>query len=186
MLNYFQKRSFNFQSFKSSFTNAIRNFGGIMKTFRTKRISPQFSEKIMLALTSVNKCRYCALLHTSAALRSGCTQKEIESIFSFKLENLKEDEVAALSFAQNYAQNNAMVNREEIKGLLSCYGIEKTRDILNYIYMFYIGNLTGNTVDAFRSRLSGKPPENGSFLLEFFIFTFGFPLHRLLLLNKYR
>jgi AhpD family alkylhydroperoxidase len=186
MMNYFQKRSFNLQSLIRSLTNCVRNFGSIVKTFTSKRISPQFAEKIMLALTSVNKCRYCALLHTSAALRNGCTQSEISAIFSFKLDNLKEDEIAAIAFAQNYAQNNAVVNRDDLKALISCYGKEKARDILNYIYAFYIGNLSGNTVDAFRSRLKRKPAENGSFLLEFLMYSLGFPVFSLILLNKYR
>ncbi len=186
MMNYYQKRSFTFSTFINNLTKSFRNMGGIIKTMSSKRISRQFSEKIMLALTSVNKCRYCTLLHTSAALKVGCSSQEISDIFSFNIENLKEDEKIALVFAQTYAQNNTMVSREDLKCLVSYYGKEKAQDILNYIYMFYIGNLTGNTVDAFRSRLNGKPPENGSFLLEFLIYSLGFPLHKILMLKKFQ
>lgn len=184
MLNYYQKRSYTFSSFIRSLKNAIGNIGSIMGTFRTKRISSVFAEKIMLALTSVNKCRYCAILHTSAALRSGCSKSEIENIFSFNLDKVNQEEAPALAFAQNYAQNNAVIDREDLKGLISCYGKDKARDILNIIYMFYIGNLSGNTVDAFRSRLKGKPAENGSFFLEFLLYSLGFPIFKMILLRK--
>jgi len=158
--------------------------GGIIKAFTSKRISPVFAEKIMLALTSVNKCRYCAILHTSAALRGGCSQSEIENIFAFNLEKVNQEEAPALAFAKNYAQNNAVVDRADLKGLVACYGKNKARDILNYIYAFYIGNLSGNTVDAFKSRLKGKPAENGSFFIEFLLYTFGFPVFKMILLRK--
>ena len=50
------------------------------------------------------------------------------------------------------------------------------------IQMITMGNLFGNTIEAFGSRFKGKPPENGSLLFELFIYTFGWPF--ILILNK--
>ena len=45
-----------------------------------------------------------------------------------------------------------------------------------------MGNLLGNTLDAFESRLKGVPPEKGSFLFELFIYSLALPF--VLIFNK--
>ncbi|MFX0101529.1 MAG: hypothetical protein ACFFCS_18280 [Candidatus Hodarchaeota archaeon] len=63
--------------------------------------------------------------------------------------------------------------RESIKRLGKYYGVKKARAIIHALDGIWIGNLTGNTLDAFKSRLKGIPPEKGSFLLELIVFVIG-------------
>ncbi|MHA1476495.1 MAG: hypothetical protein ACTSQ5_15080, partial [Promethearchaeota archaeon] len=46
-------------------------------------------------------------------------------------------------------------------------------DIINYCIMITIGNLLGNTVDAFNSRINGIQVVDGSFIFEFFVYLIG-------------
>ncbi len=44
---------------------------------------------------------------------------------------------------------------------------------MNRIYMMMIGNLTGNTMDAFQHRLKGGIVRDGSLYFELLVFLFG-------------
>ncbi|MFW9994397.1 MAG: carboxymuconolactone decarboxylase family protein [Candidatus Odinarchaeota archaeon] len=169
----FRKRSYTFQSFLKDFSYILLNVRSIRDTIRSKRISRRFAERIMLACTAVNDCIYCAWGHAKWALESGCTEEEISDILSLDFERLPREELVALAFAQHYAESRGNPSKEAQKTLATYYGLETSKDILNYIRMITLGNLLGNTLSAFESRLKGIPPEKGSLLFEFLVFSLG-------------
>ncbi|MHA1305407.1 MAG: carboxymuconolactone decarboxylase family protein [Candidatus Heimdallarchaeaceae archaeon] len=142
---------------------------------RSERISRAFRERIMLVVTSVNGCRYCAWGHIDWAKESGCTDEEIEELMKFNFNICSKEESVALMFAQHYAETGGKPQDESLQRLKDFYGEEEAENILMIIRIITMGNLLGNTFDAFISRLKGKPPEEGSFFFEFFVFIFGFP-----------
>ncbi len=127
----------------------------------------------MMAVTGVNGCRYCSHVHTKMALESGCSPHEIQAILNQDLGQCREDEAIALAFAQHYAETKDTPSLDAFRRVRKYYGRERARDILHYIQMITIGNLAGNTLDAFRSRLSGHPVDNGPFFFEFVFFLIG-------------
>ncbi len=129
---------------------------------RGGRVSRAFAEKIMLAVTAVNGCRYCSYAHTRAALQSGVSRREIELLLGGKVGHAAPEEAPALLFAQHYAESCGQPDPEILQKLISTYGPEHTRDILIYIRMIMWGNLIGNTFDALLSRLRGLPAEHSS------------------------
>lgn len=177
-IEYFKKRSYTFRQFILDTTNMVRNSRNIIKTMISKRLSSRFSERIMLAITAVNGCRYCSWVHSRAGLRSGSTPEEIQKIYSFDFDNFDKDEVIALVFAQHYAESNRKPTKEALHRLISYYGAERATDILNFIQIIYFSNMMGNTVDSFRSRLSRRPPEKGSAIFEFLVYTLGYFFHK--------
>lgn len=172
----FQKRSFTFNSFSRALATVVRDARGIIQTFLSKRITRSFSEKIMMAVTSVNGCRYCSHVHTKMALENGCSPREIQEILAHDLHDCREDEVIALAFAQHYAETKDAPSKDAYQRMTKFYGRARARDILHYIQMITIGNLAGNTLDAFRSRLNGRPSENGSWFCEFLFYLIGAPI----------
>ncbi len=126
----------------------------------------------MMAVTSVNGCRYCSHVHTKMALESGCSPREIQGILAQDLYGCQEDEAIALAFAQHYAETKDAPSRDAFLRMRKFYGRDRARDILHYIQLITIGNLAGNTLDAFRSRLSGYPSRNG-LIFELFFFLIG-------------
>ena len=170
---FFTKRTFNFRSFMQTMQNILRNREKFVNTMKSKRISHEFSERIMLAVTAVNGCRYCEWGHTKMAIESGCTDEEIKYILDLDFQGLKKDEITALAFAQHFAESKENPSKKAINNLVNEYGIQKAEDIINYCRMITVGNLLGNTVDAFNSRMNGIQVIDGSFFFEFLVYIIG-------------
>ena len=130
----------------------------------------------MLAVTAVNKCRYCSWVHSRLSLQTGCMVAEIEAILASDFGNVDKGELVALAFAQHYAESRGKPDREAARKLLLAYGKEVASAIVTSIQAITIGNLTGNTLDAFQARLRGLHVEGGSPLLEFIVFLIGKPV----------
>lgn len=47
-------------------------------------LSPAFRERLMLAVTAVNRCRYCSFAHTRMALAAGVSNAEIAQILIWR------------------------------------------------------------------------------------------------------
>lgn len=172
---YFKKRIYSFKTFRRDISYMRRNRSKLKEYRKTKRLSPQFRERIMLAVTSVNECRYCEWGHSKLALNYGCTEEEIERIMKHDFGSCDPDEVTGLAYAQHYAETGGFPTEDAKQKLVDFYGEQKAQDIQLSINMVTIGNLLGNTVDAFESRFRGLPPENGSLLFELFLYSIGFP-----------
>ncbi len=179
---YFKNRTYGFRSFFHDVSKVMKNSSQIREVMKSGRISNQFKERIMLAVTAVNDCIYCEWAHTKAALKYGCTEEEIAEIKENDFGSCDPEEVVALAFAQHYTETKGNPTEEAWDKLVEQYGDQKVNDIMLLIQMITMGNLFGNTIEAFGSRFKGKPPENGSLLFELFIYTFGWPF--ILILNK--
>jgi len=164
-MNTFRKRVLTINTFfKESFL-LFNNFRRLKIAFRRKLIDSSFRERIMLAVTQVNQCRFCNFGHTHAALSTGISSKEIKEILDANFDNVPDKQKLALCFAQNFTENNGMVAPECFNRLYDCYGIEASQDILAFTSFMSFCNLCGNTLDAFLQRFKGKRIES-SFVLD--------------------
>jgi len=172
---YFKKRSFTFKTFTRDFFRMMKRNSDIRDTMKSERVSRQFRQRIMLAVTAVNGCRYCEWGHTKSALNEGCSEEEIQQIMTHDFGSCDSDEVVGLAYAQHYAETEENPSEDAWKRLVEFYGEEKANDIQIIIEMITMGNLLGNTLDAFESRFKGLPPENGSLLFELFLYSLALP-----------
>jgi AhpD family alkylhydroperoxidase len=170
---FFPKRTFTFKTFRKELRRFYRHRKGMIDTFKSGRITQAFIERIMMAITAVNGCRYCAFVHSRMALEQGCTEAELQDIMNFNYRGICADEVVALTFCQHYAETNRHPSKDAMRRFISYYGPQKARDIYHIISGIYFGNLMGNTADAFESRLRGRPPENGDAVFEFLVYILG-------------
>ena len=156
-----------------------------MKKLRNESlISKQFFERIMLVCTSVNECIYCEWGHIGMAKEVGCSEEEIFSILNLDFSKIAIDEIKGLQFAKEYSSSNGNPSMKLIQETVNYYGIEKTQAILTTILMITTGNLMGNTVSAFLSRIKGKKSVDGSILFELLAFIpIGFLLHKTYLMD---
>lgn len=176
----FKKRSYTFRGMIHDIARVARSIPDIIKHQKEGTISRKFTERLMLAVTAVNGCRYCSFVHTKMALESGCTDEEIKDIMQLQFDSFEDEEIIGLTFAQHYAETNRNPSKKAVRRLVAFYGEERSRAIIQTLDGIWIGNLAGNTLDAFQSRLKGIPPENGSFLLELIVFVIGSIAVRLL------
>ena len=153
------------------------NIPFMIKSKRKKLISKQFSEKIMLVVTSVNGCTYCEWFHAKMARKSGISNAEVHDLLNsqFNVSGLDE-EIPALLYAQHYAETNRNPELIMKQDLLKFYGKTKARAIELNIRTIWFGNLSGNTFDAYRSRREGKKAQNSNVIFEFIFYLLSYPI----------
>jgi len=121
---------------------------------RNELISDAFRERIMLAVTEVNGCRYCQYAHAKMALDSGLSQKEIDDLSAGVFHNCPPEEVPALLYAQHWAEENGQPSPETRQEVVDIYDKSTVKAIDLAMRMIRIGNLLGNTWDYVLFRLS--------------------------------
>jgi AhpD family alkylhydroperoxidase len=132
----------------------VRNRRHLRKITNEGLISPAFRERLMLAVTAVNGCRYCSYFHARQALKSGISTEEINRLLSGDVESCPEDEAMAVIYAQHWAESGARPEPENVLKLQQTYGIEKAEAIHLMLRMIRLGNLLGNTWDYLLYRIS--------------------------------
>ena len=148
----FKRRVFSYGEFRQVLGGLLRD--GALK--RAGRLDSAFRERLMLAVTEVNGCPYCSFLHARLALSSGMSEAEVRALLGGDLEASPDDQLAGLMFAQHWAETRGRPTREALDGLLDTYDRETAGDIIAAIRSIMLGNLYGNTFDAFRWRLRGR------------------------------
>jgi len=113
-------------------------------------VSHAFRERLMMVITTVNRCAACSYVHSRAALLSGVTKEELDALLSGSVEGFDEYETQALLFAQHWADNGGRADTEMRCKLVEHYG-ERTADCIELVaHTIRMGNLTGNLVEHWR------------------------------------
>ncbi len=140
-----------YRSPRSFFTDLgyiLRRRRMIRTTFR-QQLAPAFRERLMLAVTAVNRCRYCSYFHAGEALRSGVPADQLEALLAGEIPpGAPAEEQVALLYAQHWAESNAQPDPAALLRLQETYGSEKTEAIHLALRMIRMGNLLGNSWDA--------------------------------------
>lgn len=118
-------------------------------------ISPALRERLMLTVTAVNRCRYCAAFHGYVARLSGLAPEEVRALLEGDAAAAPADELPALLYARQWAEAGGKASSELQAQLATVYGAEQARAIERALRMIWIGNLLGNTWDALLFRCSG-------------------------------
>jgi len=151
----FNKRTFNRPN--ELFTDLlfpINNRKRLQEVKNKGLLSPAFRERLMLAVISVESCRYCSYFHSKLALKGGISPDEIGQLLSGDFEGCPEDEAMAVLYAQHWAESNACPDPEAVRKLHEIYGSEKAEAINLMLRMIRLGNLLGNTWDYFLYRIT--------------------------------
>jgi AhpD family alkylhydroperoxidase len=151
----FKKRTY--RSLKELLTDLffpIRNIKKLREVKNKGLLSPAFQERLMLAVTSVEGCRYCSYFHSKLALKNGISQEEIGKLLSGDVEGCPEEEALAVLYAQHWAESNAHPDAIAVERLQEMYGSDKAEVIHLMLRMIRLGNLVGNTWDYLLYRIS--------------------------------
>ncbi len=151
------KRLYKPRDFRGLLADLMSSAGDTRRRPKDQRISHRFSERIMMAVTEVNGCRYCSYFHTQVSLKAGMRKDEIRRIMDGDFEGAPQEELAALYFAQHYAESGGKPDPNAVQCMVDTYGEAEVRENLAYIRAIMIGNAWGNMFDALRHRLSGDP-----------------------------
>jgi AhpD family alkylhydroperoxidase len=117
-------------------------------------LDPKLRERIMLVVTSVNRCRYCSYAHSREALSMGISKDEIEELGKGMFKGSPADELSALLYAQHWAEKDGQPEEIIRSTVVEKYGMEKVKNMELAMRMIRVGNLLGNTGDYILYKLS--------------------------------
>jgi AhpD family alkylhydroperoxidase len=151
----FKKRTYsNIREFFADLCFPIRNWKRLRELKSKGLLSPAFQERLVLAVTAVDGCRYCSYFHTKQALKSGIPHEEISQLLSGDIGSCPEEEGLAVIYAQHWAESNAHPDTDVVLKLQETYGVEKAEAIHLVLRMIRLGNLAGNSLDYLLYRIS--------------------------------
>jgi AhpD family alkylhydroperoxidase len=157
-MDRFNKRTY------TSTRDLIRDLNLIISNWRTrgrltsgKALEPAFRERLMLAVTGVNQCRYCSYVHSRMALNAGITPDQVHRLDAGSLDGCPEKEIIALLYAQHWAESQGKPDPAARQRLVETYGADEAHKIELTIRIIQIANLLGNTFDYLLYRLKGVP-----------------------------
>ncbi len=117
-------------------------------------VDPAFRERLMLTVTQVNGCRYCAYAHARMGLSAGMTDDDIQALMAGEMEGVPREQVVAVLYAQHWAETDGQPDPEARRGVVERYGAEKTEAMEIYMRRMRVGNLVGNSWDVVMSKVS--------------------------------
>jgi AhpD family alkylhydroperoxidase len=151
----FKRRTYpSFSAFLADLRRPFRNRAQIRRAMGGDLVSPQFRERLMMAVTAVNQCRYCSYYHARESLRVGLSSAEIRRLNDGLLEGAPDEEMPALLYAQAWAEADGRAAPELRDRMVEIYGAERAEAIETVLQMIRTGNLLGNSFDWFLSKLS--------------------------------
>ena len=153
------KRTLTPANILKTVANLAISFPVIVRSVFRPKTSKALREKVMLGVTAINDCRYCAWGHSHWATSQGIPLEEVNRILSSQDDSLKANdpaEAAAILFGQHYAEHLDEIDPESVKNLRNYFSQAQVREIVGYVYFITFTNLSGNTVDVLLERIRGK------------------------------
>ncbi len=150
------KRIYSISEFYTALYRGMRTIGAMKQNRKTKDISKDFIERIMLAVTEVNGCPVCSYGHTKWALEEGMSNEEINLLLAGSSEAVPSSELVAVLFAQHYADSRGNPSHDSWQRVVDVYGLSKSLIILGATRAIMIGNILGIAFSSFTGRLKGK------------------------------
>ena len=118
-------------------------------------IDAAFRERLMLAVTQVNACRYCSEFHVKQALKTGLSSDEVQQLLDGVADQCPPEQLTAILYARHWAEMAGQPDPDVRRTLVETYGAVKAAAIEMVLRMINAGNLSGNTFDSMLYRLSG-------------------------------
>jgi AhpD family alkylhydroperoxidase len=123
---------------------------------RPRRFLPRgFRKRLMLVVTAVNRCRYCAWAHGRSAVGAGLPPDEVRRLLAGEVVDTPERELPALLYARAWASADGAPGPAAAGALEQAYDPATVRAIHAVLRLIRFGNLAGNTWDHLLFRLTG-------------------------------
>lgn len=154
--NTFPKRYYQSWSvFWRDISFLLSNRDRIKAAMASPKINWAFRERLMLAVTKVNGCRYCRTFHVGQAKQAGISIDEITEYLKGNIpDSVPEEQKLAVCYAQHWAETDRQPDPDYVTQVLDTYGEEGYHAISMALRMIWMGNLLGNTADFVLYKIS--------------------------------
>jgi len=126
------------------------------------RLDPALREKVMVAVSRMNRCRHCTAIHTAWASLAGLSDDELARIEEMDPATFERRDWLAMKYARCLVAGAD--TREVEEELRQHYTDGEISRIAAVARGIDVANRSGNTWDSFESRLLGRGGETGSTL----------------------
>lgn len=133
----------------------MRRGRALSRDARQGLVSKELRRRLMLAHTSVNRCRWCSWAHARGALKQGIPEGEVDTLLCGTVEDCPEEDAAALLYAIHFAETDGHPDPDARQAVVEEYGNERTDAIERTLATIRAGNYLGNSFDYVLFRLSG-------------------------------
>lgn len=158
----FTKRTFTLPLFLQSLTATLISLPVLLISYVVPATSRALREKVMVGVSSVNDCRYCSWAHTGLALANGVNLDHLTQVLdNGTFGTVTDREATAILFGKHFADTVRRPTSEAQAALARHFSAYQRLEIMSYIHFIYYSNLSGNSADAWVSRLSGRKVRNG-------------------------
>jgi len=101
----------------------------VVRLLTGRSLDPAFRERLMLAVTQVNDCRFCSWMHAREAFKAGVDQAEINGLLDARFDDAPDDQRPALLYVQHWAETQGDVAQEARRVARQRYGAERLAEI---------------------------------------------------------
>lgn len=154
MKPFLKRRYQSFRQFYADLAFLFTHRHSIKKAMKGETLPADFRERIILAVTGVNQCRYCSYVHTRLALKTGISKNETDELLKGVFGEVPSEERIALAYAQHWAEQRGNPDPEVQATFESTYSPEQREAIYAVIRLINFNNLCGNTLDWILHTLS--------------------------------
>lgn len=166
MTQVYNKRIFTLKEHFKIMKHAAKSLGLLMYVKKHKLFNKKFKERIMLAVTEVNGCELCSYVHTKISLKSGMSGTEIKELLNGIKDDVPDDELVAVLFAEYYATSHELPEKEMINRLIEEYGREKAKMICAILGLITLTNSMGISLGLLKERLTFKRVKKSKLINE--------------------
>ena len=155
-MNGFQRRYYRkWMSFWKDIKYLFSRQDEIREAMRSELVTSAFRERLMLAVTEVNQCRYCRTFHVGQAKEAGISSEEITEFLKGTIpDSIPVEEKLAVCYARHWAETDADPDADIKTHMMETYGETGFQAISMVLQMIRMGNLLGNSADYFLYRIS--------------------------------
>ncbi len=138
----------SWSSFWKDLKYLLSNRSQIKTAMSSPQLNPAFRERLMLAVTEVNLCRYCRTFHVGQARQAGISIEEITVYLKGIIPvEVPDEQKLAVCYAKHWAETNSQPDPDYIDQVKETYGDDGFKAINMVLRMITMGNLLGNTWD---------------------------------------
>lgn len=177
-----EERIFRFKEHLTLLNEGIKGLVYAKRNKKRRLVTKQFKERLMLAVTEVNGCTMCSYVHTKLSLSAGMDIAEIRKILNGDLDDISNEEMIGVLFAQHYADSKENPSEETVERLNDYYGNDRAVMIVHLLKVITLTNSLGINFNLMKERLLFKRNKQSSFLNEFGIILSTFLFGPILLL----
>jgi AhpD family alkylhydroperoxidase len=148
-------------SFLRDYAYLLRNVTSIMALLRGRRLEPAFRERLMLAVTEVNRCSWCSWYHAKAALAEEIAMEEVRALLAGRYDLVPDEQLPAVLFAQHWADRCGQPDATAVSAFEAAYPRTVQEAILLTLRFINTMNYTVRSLEAWMNWLCfwRKPPQ---------------------------